>query len=320
METLTVISKFWTRIWALLIDIVLLGIIGAVLMIFAEDFLVRLGDKGLLLGLLIALIYQTISNSRLGNGQTPGKRVMGIQVVDVNGDTIGLLKSFYRALILSAPYFMLNMSIPFLSDVVFIDIFKMAVLCSMLTGIVVLYIFNGLARQSLHDLLTGTYVVDVERIQVGNYEDSDTTLKVNKLALYIWGGITVLLIVFFAFQAIRYSPVSKETLSFYEEILKIDGVENVYIGESTTGDYRDKIWTCEITLQVRRVPAKDMDQDPMVKEAIRMVLYNVNGIDRYDNVKITLFKGFDIGIASHSSSIGVSQSPEAWKAALQGGN
>src|SRR5690554_2843456 len=100
METKINIAKFWTRVWALLIDSLILGVIGYLLGLTVEDFLVSIGNYGLLFGLVITVVYQTIFNSRIGNGQTLGKRAMNIQVVDIYGDTIDLGKSFLRALIL----------------------------------------------------------------------------------------------------------------------------------------------------------------------------------------------------------------------------
>src|SRR5665811_1045136 len=163
METNILISKFWTRIWALIIDSIILGMVGIILGLTIQDFLIRIGSYGILIGLAVAVLYFTIFNSKLFNGQTLGKKALDIQVVDKSGNPLSLRKSFYRALILCVPYFLVNVEVPGVSIGSTIFLLKNISCISLALGVMVIYIFNKGNRQSLHDLIIGSYVVTTER-------------------------------------------------------------------------------------------------------------------------------------------------------------
>ncbi len=81
-------SGFWRRVFAYSIDAILLGIIGLALgFTFYEHFL-AIGQTGRLYGLVIYLAYFATMNSKIGNGQTLGKRMLGIKVVGLDGSTL----------------------------------------------------------------------------------------------------------------------------------------------------------------------------------------------------------------------------------------
>ena len=76
------IGSLWRRFVAFLIDGIVVGIVGTVVALPFFDPLSRLGAWGRLLGFCLALPYYGILNSRIGNGQTLGKRWLSLQVVD----------------------------------------------------------------------------------------------------------------------------------------------------------------------------------------------------------------------------------------------
>src|ERR1700688_3195075 len=57
-------------------------------------------------GILPCCPYFVLLNSRIGKGQTLGKRAMHLQVVNACGEPISVSKSFIRYLVLSAPFFL----------------------------------------------------------------------------------------------------------------------------------------------------------------------------------------------------------------------
>ncbi|MEM7430412.1 MAG: RDD family protein [Pseudomonadota bacterium] len=155
----TWIAGFWRRIGAFLVDTLVLGIVGFSLGLFLEEQFVRLAGFGELVGFVIASMYFGILNSKIGIGQTLGKQLLKIRVVDAAGECISLPRSIARYSILGVPFFvngsMLSASLtgPFWHALLSLVIFGGAF------SIVYLYVFNRATRQSLHDLIVGTYVV-----------------------------------------------------------------------------------------------------------------------------------------------------------------
>ncbi|MCH9672105.1 MAG: RDD family protein [Gammaproteobacteria bacterium] len=156
------LASFWRRTGAFLIDLVVLALIGHVLAFFLEDFFVGLGQFGPLVGFGVALSYFAPMSSALCDGQTLGKRVLKIRVVGPTNAPVGLGKSMIRYVVLCAPYFLNGVggqdpSAPFAKPVEGL-IFVLVVVGGFSIGY--LYVFNRVTRQSLHDRVCNTFVVD----------------------------------------------------------------------------------------------------------------------------------------------------------------
>jgi uncharacterized RDD family membrane protein YckC len=312
METKINISKFWTRVWALLIDSIVLGVIGLVLGLTIQDYLVSIGNSGLLFGLIITIAYLTICNSELASGQTIGKRIMDIHVVDINGDTIDVGKSFLRALILSFPYFTVNLAIPGLSDTSIVSIIKSLVLFSIVTGVVVIYIFNRQTRQSLHDLIVGTYVATTEE-----NEDPVIIPTVTKPPFYIFGGLVMLFIGFAVYSTNWSTPELRNGLNVYTKVSAMDGVLSANISENTNYLNGSKTLTYGAKLWVKVLPVDNLEDSEMVRKTVQTILMSVPNINNFDVIAIVLNRGFNIGIASNNSTTTIINSPGKWREILQ---
>ena len=153
------VAGFWRRIAALSIDSIALGTFGICLGFLCFDRLAALGSLGRFIGGAIALAYFGILNSRIGRGQTLGKRVLGIRVVDANATTIGLSRSTLRAFVLLLPitlngvYLPIMESTPLVTGAVSLCVFGLG------GALIYLFLFNRRTRQSIHDLAARTFVV-----------------------------------------------------------------------------------------------------------------------------------------------------------------
>ena len=70
-------AGFWRRTIALFIDWIILAIVG----FFFRELFLRMGGWERLIGFGVAALYFVPLNSRLGRGQTVGKRALRIRVV-----------------------------------------------------------------------------------------------------------------------------------------------------------------------------------------------------------------------------------------------
>ena len=76
-------ASLFRRFVAALVDSLILAGVGFVAGIFFAEHFSLLGRWGFLLGLSLAACYFSVLNSNLGGGQTFGKRLMKIQVVQM---------------------------------------------------------------------------------------------------------------------------------------------------------------------------------------------------------------------------------------------
>jgi len=313
METNIVISNFWRRILALLIDFVILGIIGFIIGMIFQDFFSNMGIYGPLFGMAIVIFYQTIFNSKVVNGQTFGKMILNIQVVDINGNTLNIDLSILRALILSVPYFTINISIPYISDISILSIIKSIILFSMVLGVIVIYIFNNKTRQSLHDLLIGSYVVSTER-----NEELKPIPAVNKASFYILGSLIILVIGFNIFFLTQKSELGNLNI-VNNKIEQINGVIQSGVNKKTNVFYGEKKTVTKIyqaNIRVSNLPDGNIENSKIVQDVVKIILRNESDIDNYDILYVSLTKGFDIGIARYSSSTNISKTPSEWRKIL----
>lgn len=311
METHINLAKFWNRVIALLVDITILGIVGFLLGLTIDDFLVSIGRYGMLFGLAITLVYQSIFNSRIMNGQTIGKRILDIQVVDINGNTIELSKSFLRACVLSIPYFLNKMPlVAFAASS--INIFWYGVWGSISLGVVVVYIFNKQTRQSLHDLVFGTFVATVDRNEVPVEMPA-----MKRTPFLIWGGLIVIVIIASILTKPWIDREFKDSLSDYSKILTVKGVrqagietnETTVSGHAPVKTYRVKLW-------VTQMPGGKLHDNKMVRDVVDTILVNQPNVDGFNTITVSLIREFNIGIASKSYTNSTSNSPEQWRSIL----
>jgi len=94
------ISGFWRRSLAFIIDFTFLGVVAFLLSILLGDFFAHLGVWGGLFGFCITVGYFGLLNSSIDHGQTIGKKIMRIEVVDKEGNSISLGRSFLRSAVL----------------------------------------------------------------------------------------------------------------------------------------------------------------------------------------------------------------------------
>lgn len=156
-------AGFWRPNLAFSLDMTILTLFTFLAAYFLGPLLSYLGSWNTVWFVGIFIAYFSIGNSSLQKGATFGKGVLGIKVVDKNGETISPGRSFFRTL----PLALILLPVGLESNppvaaqdtgsslVPFYDLF---LLCY---GSVYLYLalFNGKAKRSLDDLLVDTWVV-----------------------------------------------------------------------------------------------------------------------------------------------------------------
>lgn len=305
------ITSFWRRFGAFFLDSLLLGAIGAAFGFFFIEEFVRMGPWGRLLGFSVAIAYFGTLNSRLAGGQTLGKRALKIKVVAKDGTPLSAPKAFLRFLPLGAAWFLNNAQ--FSESVLFsswLYVLSIAVFGIGLSTIY-LYVFNRKSRQSLHDLLVGSYVVS-----------ADTTGTVEARAPWK-GHLAVCALLLLASGIAPYFTqklAANEPFASLMNVYRAVGSEpwvvfaKVNKGQtlmSSTNKVKSSTTFLSITAYSKDANIENAER---AKQLANLALSTDNSVGSVDVIQVTLVYGYDIGIASSWRTKTNAHTPAEWRA------
>jgi uncharacterized RDD family membrane protein YckC len=281
-----------------------------------------MGGQSMLVGFFIALLYFGLGNSAIFNGQTLGKKIVNLQVVENEMETLSIQKSVLRALIFTVPYFFLNFKVDGWSE---FSIFYMTKGIFFLTFLILLpihLILNTPTRQAIHDLIMGTYVVSREAFPGQQLSKSKSlpTIITGSLAIVILG-----LIIFMNSGKNKISSTIEELKPLKEQIDKIDKIGNSSLSRNSSSfkkfgsdDYISKNEYLKLNLSIRENLIYNLRPDNIedldfVKEAVSIILEDYSDINNLNYIQVNLIYGYNIGIYKSSNSIGFSNSIDNWR-------
>ena len=290
------ISGFWRRFFAFLIDVALLAIVALTLGAFFFDAFAHLGGWGRFVGLGIMMPYFGVQNSALVGGQTLGKRLMGIRVVDAAGQPISLPRSLARSLILLLPWSLNGAQLPFATGRLAGVVLTIDTLIVFGLGFWVLYlaVFNRGTRQSVHDLVARTYVV---RRGPGTV----VAPKVWKGHWIISGAIAATVVVagvvlFYKLMAMPVDQEGTRMAELQESLLATGRYHNVLVMRgamySTVGNYT------YLQVRVQVINRGDLNQQCIqLAGDVLKAEPTAFGTDKLD---VSVLYGYDLGFAQAS--------------------
>ncbi|GAO03083.1 RDD family protein [Anaeromyxobacter sp. PSR-1] len=313
LETQPVAARFaglWRRLAAWLVDTLVLAAIGFPLGLLLGERFAPIGTPARLLGLLVAVPYLGILGSEIGNGQTLGKRLLRLRVVDADGRCLPASRAFVRALLISLP--------GMINGVTFRLSGPVAVAALWVTGVLVLglggatlgtVLLNRPTRQGLHDLLVGSYVVEAGRVGLPVAASSTRRPMV---ASAVWialvaAGATAMVVWAPALTANETPPV------LFDRVASIPGVNSMQVKTVTT-------WRAGGTSKVVSGVVCYGGRSEDVPEAARQVAAAM--LDHYADaasaptVGVTVVRGWDVGVARLTHDQNFVHTPEQWRAEL----
>ncbi|MFC3153018.1 RDD family protein [Litoribrevibacter euphylliae] len=289
-------ASFWRRIGALVIDGVFLAGIGFGLGLLFESWFVSLGDAARLVGFSIALIYFGVMNSELGKGQTLGKQALNLKVVDSRGEFISPLRSFARYTIFAIPFYLNNLSLSpeTLSNSVVLPYLLSFIIFGGIFSTTYLYIFNKRTRQTLHDLIVDTYVIQSE----GVFNSSASIWKPH-LAIVALISLVSVVAVSVMSEKVNEEPFSA-MLATQSEILKVSPIRTASVTHNqrfvTSSSEGSKSFEF---VNVRAVLTENEIADKELSKTLSDIVFSYYPNSREVNaVNVTLSYGYDIGIWS----------------------
>jgi len=303
-----IISGFWRRLLAFFLDGTLIGVFGFILGLSLFDFFAQIGGYGRIVGFCIALAYFGLLNSSIGKGQTLGKKIMKIEVVERNGRHISLVPSLIRYAILSAPFFLNGLIIPpsvVQSPIGYIIGF---VIFGFGGAIIYLYIFNRRTRQSLHDLAIRTFVV--KTMPKGDVAVSPVW-KTHLIIVGIWFFVTISFCV--AAPMITQKGIFPELLALQKSIQSTGKVHiaTTFVGKSW-GIMEGRRWESTYFHSNAIWKTRPEDYQAAASDVASLVLSEYSKSMDKDILAVTVMYGFDIGIAQAWNKQNFNYSPQEW--------
>lgn len=151
------LAALWRRWLAFLIDWIILALGGCIVSLAFFEPLASLGVWARLIGFAVATVYFGLFDSGWGGAGSPGKKLIGIRVVDDAGRVIGMSRSFLRAALICAPLILNNFYMAQAGDYPHLAV--NGLLGGWMIASLYVLVFNRRTRQGLHDLATRTFVI-----------------------------------------------------------------------------------------------------------------------------------------------------------------
>ena len=307
------LAPIWRRFLAFAIDCLILGAVGIVIGMFLFNTLAALGPWGRLLGFLLVLPYFTLFESRIGDGQSAGKRVLGIRVVDLHGNHISLDDSLLRYIVCALPFFLNSLPLP----VTRLSGFTSAALAFIVFGAgganLYLLIFNRNTRQGLHDLAASTYVV--RALPKGQIEAQafwkPHWIILGMLFVALTAGLS-----FFAKSAAQWGPFP-ELFQDARLVEDMDGVQRAGAWHLDQFNSHNNMHEKILSITAYVNPGSP-DGPAFANEIAKSLLEKDPRVAQYDRLNIVIVCGYDIGFASGWRSNNFNHSPAEWAQLVAG--
>ena len=303
-------AGFWRRVAAFLVDGLVLGLIGYALGTLLYDTFVRLGPWGRCVGFVVALAYFVPQESGRGGGQSLGKRLLGIRVVDAQGRPLGPARSVVRFAVFGVPYFLNGAVLP-MDLATFAGGFPFAVLAlGGMLALAYLLVFNRRTRQSLHDLAVGAFVVRV-RDRARHAPGATRAWRGHRViagVLIVVAGATPLM-----FPQLMRIPMFADLQVLYVRLAAQPELRSVNVFDSVGRVYGTQFSGVRHELVIQATIARPLaDYVPLSTRLAGIALQVYPGAAREDQIAVRLAHGYDIGIASSWAANDLALSPAQW--------
>jgi uncharacterized RDD family membrane protein YckC len=305
------IGSLWRRIVAFVADGIIVGIAANVVALPFFQTFSRLGPWGRLVGFCMALPYFAILNSKIGNGQTLGKRWRHLQVVDAQGKTISFSKSLVRYTVFAVPYYLNGISLPVTRTPWIVSVLISVVIFGVGGATLYLVLFNRHTRQGMHDLAAGSYVADADTT------GRPKTQPIWKMHGVILGSLLVVLSVtagILGNKAEKWGPFP-QMLQDVNLVENMPGVQQAGVQELTNWSNGEKETIFVVNVFWTGKPA---DEKAFANRVAKLVLQNDPTVKGYDLLRIAMIRGYDLGIAHAHVSNAFEHAPADWIAHLSG--
>jgi uncharacterized RDD family membrane protein YckC len=304
------IARVVPRIGADVADVALLGLVGLAVGLLIGDQVAPAGTPARLLGLLVAVPYFAVFGSRLGGGQTFGKTLFKLRVVDRSGQPLSLPRSTVRAIIVTTPWLFNGLFFRSWSTSAAVTTWVAGVLVFGLAAASIgTFLFSPRTRQTVHDLVVGSYVVS-------QHDVGKSVLVRTPRALEIAAAAWIVLVACVSAGTGLGAKNKFASDPLSGQLAAIPNVTRFRVGTTTVTRFEGGPARTQEVLQVAFWYHGPDDGVKETKRAVvSAILWHHPGLGRVPQMQLTVIRGWDLGIASWSTSETETRSLDEWRAA-----
>lgn len=301
------VAGFWRRFFAFLIDSVLVGIAAHLIAIPFFDLLADLGPVGRLAGFLIGLVYFAVPESSIGSGQSLGKRILGLRVVNAEGNPLSVEDSALRYMVFAVPWLLNGLALPISSTPWIVTFLISVAVFGLGSATLYLLVFNRSTRQGLHDLATKSYVVEASQ---------DGPVAARPMWKFHWMVAGALFLVLgtgpaaISHNVMRGGPFP-ELLDDVRVLEQMNGVQQARALKTWERKIDSEGRKTSLTFTVLQMGTQP-DEEAFADDVARAVLQNDPKAMGYDLLRINIIRGYDLGIAHAERTWSFSHAPAEW--------
>lgn len=296
------------RLAAFAIDLVLLALVGLLFGTMFYDFFAGMGNRGILVGFVLSLLYFSMYDSEVAKGKTIGKDRMNIKVVHRDGSFLTVPQSLLRSLVAVTPLFV----IPLL-QIPSIQASGVRSLVAILVygiggGTLLLLYINKLTRQGLHDLASRSFVE--KRLTSERF-----TVEMPSKYLFLVGALILVVTLSATVKTVSYDNDIR-AMSLEKQLLATDMAHtvSVHFGENSVERRGGVTKASYLNIDVKLKEKQDLEE--AANSVMKQVVSSGVDINSLTRVTIIVSYGYNIGIAWQSSKKTVSNTPDEWREAL----
>jgi uncharacterized RDD family membrane protein YckC len=298
-----VVVGFWRRFFADFLDAIILGIPGYGIGYLFRYTFSEMGLHAVWVGLILSFLYYGLQHTSLGGGQTPGKRLLGIQVLRRDGQYLDFGRSFLRYLVVSFIFYnglygaLINhlpqSAMMAVGSVYFLIIIWAFFACFLMIPLHPL-------KRGLHDIAADSVVVYKGSFDGDALDRLEDASKV-KRALVILSVGSCILAGACIWGLLKFTSGSGDMAKLLE-IRKFLGAE-YNVPQVTANTFNGKAQSLAVVLYVPLATFENKAE----KERIRQDVFNkvkarFNDLERFGKLRVVMSSGYNIGIASFNTS------------------
>ena len=278
---------FWKRIGAYFLDTaIILKIAGVLIGAAGASLWFEIGGYGIIIGAVVYLLYFGLMNSVLCKGQTIGKKLFAVKVVDRNNEYLPVGKSFLRALIFVICVYAVGAVLPEYHMFDIKNVLPLTILLFLYFVFVLIFLFNK-NRQTLHDFSVKSFVVSKENIKKLYPDKTDSTVIIVSVIVALLFSVPILAGSVAAKNVFEKKTVFPDKLA---KELNLDVFSYAQYGEKDNKNLGIVIRT------------KDIDNQELADKVGNYILLMSDKASSSENINVTLKNNYNIGIYKSSKS------------------